>query len=223
VLSDGIVWNAAVAEEPLLGGVGVGGGFGSSEGLGSNQEESGFWVRMLQGLRNVGTVNVGDEVKGHAILSVWLKSLGNHDWTTMKILSALKVGRNGIQICLQIRSTNTDVDDVGQWLSGVTSPGTASDLLSELLHVLQDGVNVLNDTLSVNAHWLVGDITESSVVDGAVFGEVDLLTLEHCVSQALYILLLGQLDQTSKDLLVDDVLGEVEKNLRSIRGVLEGL
>ena len=68
-----------VSEEPLLSGVGVGGGLSSGEGLGSDKEESSLGVRVAEGLSHVGTVNVGDEVELHVTLAVRLKSLGDHD------------------------------------------------------------------------------------------------------------------------------------------------
>ena len=73
-----------VSEEPLLGGVGVGGGLGSGEGLGGDKEESGLRVRVAESLGHVGTVNVGDEVKLHVALAVRLKGLRNHDGAAVK-------------------------------------------------------------------------------------------------------------------------------------------
>jgi hypothetical protein len=66
-------------EEPLLGRVGVGGGLGGGEGLGGDQEKGGLGVRVLEGLGDVGSVNVGDEVEGHVIGAVVLEGLGDHD------------------------------------------------------------------------------------------------------------------------------------------------
>lgn len=66
-------------EEPLLGCVGVGGGLCGGEGLGGDEEEGGLGVRVLEGLGDVGSVNVGDEVKGHVVGAVVLESFGDHD------------------------------------------------------------------------------------------------------------------------------------------------
>lgn len=66
-------------EEPLLGCVGVGGGLGSGEGLGGNEEKSGLGVRVLKSLGDVCTVNVGDEMKLHVVSTVVLESLSDHD------------------------------------------------------------------------------------------------------------------------------------------------
>lgn len=123
---------------------------------------------------------------------------------------------------LQVGTTDTDVDDGVDLLASVTLPLTTAHLLSELLHVLQNGVDVLNDALSVDLHGLVGDIAQGGVVDGTVFGEVDVLTLEHGITELLDIGFLGQLDQQSQSLLGEEVLGEVEEDLGVVDGVLEG-
>lgn len=69
-------------EEPLLRRVGVGGGLCGGEGLGSDQEESGLGVGVLEGLSDVGAINVGDEVQLHVGGTVGLQSLGHHDGAT---------------------------------------------------------------------------------------------------------------------------------------------
>lgn len=78
VLSDVLLVLSSL-EEPSLSGVGVGDGLGGSEGLGGNEEESGLGVRVLEGLSNMSTVNVRDEVKSHSRSTIGLKSLSDHD------------------------------------------------------------------------------------------------------------------------------------------------
>jgi len=60
------------------------------------------------------------------------------------------------------------------------------------------------------------------MVDGAVLGEVDLLTSEHVIPELLEAGLFRELDEKLQRLLGDEVLGEVEKNLRVLGIVLEG-
>lgn len=88
--------------------------------------------------------------------------------------------------------------------------------------MLEDRVDVLDDALAVDLHGLIGDIAESGVVDSTVLGEVDVLTLEHVITQLLNVGLLGQLDQEREGLLGQEVLGEVEEDLRVVDGVVEG-
>lgn len=74
-------------EEPLLSGVGVGGGFGGGEGLGGDQEEGGLGVRVLEGFGNMSTVNVGDEVQLHVGVTVGLEGLSNHNGAAIDQIS----------------------------------------------------------------------------------------------------------------------------------------
>lgn len=72
-------------EEPGLGRVGVGGGLGGGKGLGGDEEESGLGVGVLEGFGDVGSVNVGDEVKLHVVSTVVLESLGDHDGAAVDV------------------------------------------------------------------------------------------------------------------------------------------
>lgn len=124
---------------------------------------------------------------------------------------------------LQIRTTNTNVDDGVNPLACVTLPLAAANLLGEFLDVLEDLVDALNDALTVDLHLLVGSVAESYMVDGAVFSEVDLLTREHVIAKLLNSSLLGKLNKKLHGLLGDEVLGEVEQDLGALGIVLEGM
>lgn len=95
----------------------------------------------------------------------------------------------------------------------MTLPLSAADLLGELFHVLKDLVNSLDNALSVNGHGLVAGVTEGNVVNGAVLGEVDWLSGEHCIAKTLNIGGLSELGEQADGLVVDNVLGEVEEDL----------
>jgi hypothetical protein len=191
-------------EEPGLCGVGVGDGLGGGEGLAGNKEQSGLRVASLEGLSHVGAVNVGDEVELHALLTVSLESLGDHDGS-------------------EVRTANADVDNGVDLLAGVTLPLARADLVGELLHVLQNTVDLLDHALAVNLHRLVGGVAQSHVVDGAALCEVDLLSLEHVVAELLDLCLLGKLDKEGEGLLSDEVLGEIEDNVVAISLVAEDM
>lgn len=123
---------------------------------------------------------------------------------------------------LQVRATNTNVDNGVDLLARVTLPLAASHLLREFLHVLENRIDTLDDTLTIDLHGLICDITEGGVVDGAVLGEVDVLTLEHGIAQPFEVGLLGQFDQEREGLLREEVLGVVEEDLGVVDGVIEG-
>ena len=122
-------------------------------------------------------------------------------------------GARGTSGRLQIRTADANVDDGGQLLSGETLPLATSDLLGELLHVLQDVVDTAlggHDILTVDLHVPATDIAQGGMVNGAVLGEVDLLAGEHSIALLLKAGLLSQLDEKVDGLLGDEVLAEVE-------------
>ena len=122
---------------------------------------------------------------------------------------------------LQVGTANADVDDGVNLLAGVALPLAAADLLGEFLDVLENVVDALDNALAVDLHLLVGGVAKSNVVDGAVFCEVDLLTSEHVIAELLETSLLGKLDEELHSLLSDEVLREVEEDLRTLGIVLE--
>ena len=121
----------------------------------------------------------------------------------------------------QVRTTNTNVDNGVDLLARVSLPFAASDLVGELLHVLIDAAHLLHHALAVDLHRQFGDIAESNVVDGAVLGEVDGLTLEHLVTEALEVGLFGQRNEVCECVLGDEVLGKVEQDFGIVGGVVE--
>jgi hypothetical protein len=123
--------------------------------------------------------------------------------------------------CIQVRTTDTNVDDGVDLLACVSLPLAASDLLAELLHVVQNGVDPLDYALAIDLHLLVGGVAKGDMVDSAVLGEVDLLTSEHIIAELLEASLFGELDEKLQCLLGDEVLGKVEQDLGVLGIVLE--
>ena len=66
-------------QEPCLCSVGVGDGLGGCEGLGSDEEEGGLGVRLVERLLDVCAVNIGDEVDLEGAVGVGLEGLRDHD------------------------------------------------------------------------------------------------------------------------------------------------
>lgn len=148
-------------------------------------------------------VDVGDKVELHALLAVGLESLADHDRA-------------------QVGATDTDVDDGVDRLAAVALPLAAPDLLGELLHVVEHAVDLLHYALPIHLHRVILGVPEGDMVHGSVLGEVDLLTLEHVISELLDVGLLGQLDQQWQSVLSEEVLAEVEEDLGTLGVVLEG-
>jgi hypothetical protein len=107
---------------------------------------------------------------------------------------------------VQVGTTDADVDDGVDLLASVSLPLAAADLLAELLHVVEHFVDAPDDALAIDLHLLVGGVAESDMVDGAVLGEVDLLTTEHVIAELLEASLFCKLDEELQSLLGDEVL-----------------
>ena len=122
---------------------------------------------------------------------------------------------------LQIRATNTDVNDGSQWLSGVSLPLSTTDLFTEFLHMLQLFIDPWHDILSIDFDWTVAGVPEGNVQYSSIFGGVDLLAIEHGISQFLNLCFLANLDEKFKRLLSQKVLGKVEERLGAIGRVVE--
>jgi hypothetical protein len=87
--------------------------------------------------------------------------------------------------------------------------------------VVEHLVDIPDDALAINLHLLVGSVAESDMVDGAVLGEVDLLTSEHVITELLEASLFREIDEKLQCLLCDEVLGKVKQDLGVLGIVLE--
>ena len=103
-------------QEPGPRGLGIRDSLLGSERFAGDNEQSTFWVADSEGLCEVGSINVGDEVGSEVPFCVGLERFGHHDGT-------------------QIGTTNTDVDDGVDGFSGVTFPGATSNRIGELFDV----------------------------------------------------------------------------------------
>ena len=88
--------------------------------------------------------------------------------------------------------------------------------------MLQDLVDILDDTLPINLHRLIGHVTQSNMIHGSFLREVDLLSCKHFISQLLHASFFCQLDEQREGVFSDEVLGEVEEDLGFVGCVLEG-
>lgn len=127
---------------------------------------------------------------------------------------------------LQIRTTNTNIDNGSQLLASVALPLAAADQPAEFLHVREDVIDTAldaHDILAINLHVpglaLETNVPQRSVVDSTLLGEVDLLTAKHGLTLLLHASLLGKLGQQVEGAIGEEVLGEVEEDVgRLARG-----
>lgn len=126
---------------------------------------------------------------------------------------------------LQVGTTNTNVDNGSELLSSETLPLATANLLRELLHVVQNGVDTVgaaHNILAIDLHLPAANIAQGSVVDSTVLSEVDLVAAEHGIALALNASLFGELDQQLERLVGQEVLAEVEEDIIAGAGGSEG-
>jgi len=124
-------------KEPFPGGVGVGQGLLSGEGLGGDQKQGGGRLTGAQGLRQVGGINVGDEVELKIPPGVGLERFRDHDRA-------------------EVGPADPEIHDMGDGLSGVPLPFTRAHLFGKGLHLLPDLFHFRHHVLAVHLQGLVG-------------------------------------------------------------------
>ena len=100
----------------------------------------------------------------------------------------------------------------GDRFPGITLPFAGPDFVGTLFHVRQDRVDLRHHILAIDKDRPVRAIAQRDVQHGAVFGDVDFLPGKHLLGHPGHIALDRQLAQQGQGLLVDPVLGIVEKN-----------
>src|SRR5262249_13158487 len=124
----------------------------------------------------VGTVYVGNEPKCHGSLAIMFQCFIGHDWP-------------------EIRTTDTDVDDVANALASVALPRAAPHAVREIAHLVEDGMDLRHNVLAINADGWLCRFAKSHVQNGAIFGDVDLLASKHGVNSLAQSRLICQLHE----------------------------
>ncbi len=171
--------------------VGVGHRLQSGERLGGDDEQRLGGVEVAGGLDEVGGVDVGDEAEGELPGAVVAQGLIGHDRA-------------------EVRATDADVDDVADRPAGVAGPGAGADLLAEVGHAVEHGVDLLHHVEAVEHERGRAGHAQGDVQDGAVLRDVDGLPGEHGGGALGQAGLLGQGDKQAEGLVGDAVLGVVE-------------
>ena len=81
----------------------------------------------------------------------------------------------------EVRAADADVDDVADALAGVALPLAAADAVGEVGHLVEHGMHLRHDVLAVHDDRCASRRAQGDVQDGAVLGDVDLVTAEHGV------------------------------------------
>jgi hypothetical protein len=164
------------------------------KGLRSDDEERRGRIEVLDGLGDMRTVYVRDEMNRKVVRAIRLERLGHHDGS-------------------EIRAANADVDDVANALSGVTEPVTISHGLGELAHVGKYAVDVLHHVVTVDENWSVRAVAKRDVEDRTILGRIDLFAVEHALGPRSEFSLTRKVPEQRQCLVSDPVLGEVQEDV----------
>jgi hypothetical protein len=133
------------------------------------------------------TINVGHKVRLEIALGIRLEGLGHHDGT-------------------QIGAADTNVHDRLDGLSRISLPPTAPYFLRELAYVLEDGSHFIDAGLA-DLKWLgYANVAQGDMEDGSVLRSVYMLAAEHIVAGLSDLGLLGELEESVEDSIVEKVL-----------------
>ena len=171
-------------ETPFAGALGIGHGLESGEGLGRDEEKRLRRIQVAHGLREVGTVDVGDEAEGHGPLAVEAERLVGHHRP-------------------EVGAADADVDHVADALPRVPLPGAAPHALGELAHLVEDLVHLGDHVHPVHLDRCGAGGAQGHVEHGAVLRHVDLLAPEHGVDAGAQAGLLGELEEERQGLVGD--------------------
>jgi len=120
----------------------------------------------------------------------------------------------------EVRPTDADVHDVGDGLAAISFPGAGADGIGELAHVREDGVDAGHDVLAIDVNGAIGSVAEGDVKNGAVFGDVDLVSAEHAIAPFLDFGLSGKIEKKAQGLVGDAVFGKIQENVVEAEGEL---
>ena len=106
----------------------------------------------------------------------------------------------------EIRAADADVDYVADRSPGVAGPGAGADLLAEVGHAVEHGVDLLHDIDAVHHERGRAGHAQGDMQYGAVLRDVDALSGEHRGGTLGQAGLLGQGYEQAECLLGDAVL-----------------
>src|SRR5262249_59517419 len=94
-------------------------------------------------------------------------------------------GRRGCLACKDSpgsKPADADVDDIRDALPGMTFPLAAADAVGKVGHLVEHGVDLWHDILTVNDNGRPSRSAEGRVQDSALFRDIDLLATEHRIA-----------------------------------------
>src|ERR1700690_680931 len=123
MLRDRLFVASESGERPRPGGLGVRHRLQRGEGFRRDDEECFRWIEAVNGLREVGAIDIRHKTKCHASIRVVLQRLVSH-------------------YRAEIRATDTDIDYLTNALAGVPFPFTVSQTVCEGRHPVEYGMDL---------------------------------------------------------------------------------
>ena len=143
--------------------MGIGHGFLGSKCFGSNQEKGLLRVHFFQALRNMCAIHIRYKVHFHAFYPIGAQGFSNHDRT-------------------KITSTNADVYNLANGLSGVSLPNALVYLGADFLHLFQYTLDVWHDIDTFLHDRFSGKISQGGMQYCAVLSFIDFLSNKHSLN-----------------------------------------
>src|SRR5208337_1248917 len=156
-------------------------------------------IKILDRLREVGAIDIGNETERHGALAVVLERLVGHHRP-------------------QIGAPDADIDDVPNTLAGMAQPGAAPDAAGKVSHLVQHGVDLGHHVLAVHDDDCSLRGTQGYVQDGSFLRKVDLFSPEHGVNPGSQAGFLGQLQKQLEGFAGDAILGVIQVKAHSLGG-----
>ena len=174
-------------KQPRTHAPGIGQSLQSGEGLRGNDDQGRLRVKIGGLDSGIGRVNVGDEAALQTVLDVGLEGL---------------IGHHGAKI----GAANAHVDDSANRLAGDSLPLTRTHLIRKGVNLVEHLVNIGNGILTVNMQLVSAGTTQRGMEDGAVLGDVDVLTGIHRVTTLGDAHLRSQFEESVTNLVGKEVL-----------------
>ena len=190
---------AQFPHQPGTRGVGVGHGFLSGEGLGSNDEQGAFRVAVGQHMADMGAIDIGDEVHAQGRITIGFERLADH-------------------LRAKIGPPDTDVDHVADALAGMAAPLAPANLVGKLAHVLQHRVYLRHHILAIDEDRPVAAIAQGDMQHRAALGVVDHLAAEQARGPFRHLSLIGQLGEQAQCFVCNTMLGKIHQQVAKVPG-----
>ena len=187
-------------QKPCASTTGIGKSLKRSKGLGNNNEECCFWIKILGFLAKVNRVNVGDKASSNTSVCKRLQSLVDHNRT-------------------KVRATNTNTYNSLDRLARNALPLSRANSVTEGIHLVQSLVNIGDNILSVNNKraGLSRGTTKRCVENCSILSSINMLAGIHSVSTLFKFDLFCKVTQKVKRLLRGKVFGKINQELIKLK------